>query len=166
MLLWQRREAVWAQIEAGATVYVCGDGRRMAPAVRQTLIDIGTQVGGMDGAQASDWFAALVAQGRYRQDVFNLTTRIDAPQALAEAQRIPGRNPRIIVRQPPCATRTLVAIPPYPENPMATSAMRQARVLALCQALYTAALSVDLTLTGLVGYTLAPDKALATCRSR
>lgn len=45
---------------------------------------------------------------------------------------------------------------------MATSAMRQARVLALCQALYTAALSVDLTLTGLVGYTLAPDKALAT----
>jgi len=40
--------------------------------------------------------------------------------------------------------------------------MRQARVLALCQALYTSALSVDLTLTGLVGYTLAPDKALAT----
>ena len=45
---------------------------------------------------------------------------------------------------------------------MATPAMRQARVLALCQALYTSALSVDLTLTGLVGYTLAPDKALAT----
>ncbi|SDD15983.1 Predicted arabinose efflux permease, MFS family [Cupriavidus sp. YR651] len=45
---------------------------------------------------------------------------------------------------------------------MAIPAMRQARVLALCQALYTAALSVDLTLTGLVGYTLAPDKALAT----
>lgn len=70
-LLWQRRDAVWAQIEAGATVYVCGDGRRMAPAVRQTLIDIGTQVGGMDATQASDWFAGLVAQGRYRQDVFN-----------------------------------------------------------------------------------------------
>lgn len=45
---------------------------------------------------------------------------------------------------------------------MASHAMRQARVLALCQALYTSALSVDLTLTGLVGYTLAPDKALAT----
>lgn len=27
-LLWQRREAVWAQLQAGATVYVCGDGRR------------------------------------------------------------------------------------------------------------------------------------------
>lgn len=45
---------------------------------------------------------------------------------------------------------------------MASLAMRQARVLALCQALYTSALSVDLTLTGLVGYTLAPTKALAT----
>ncbi|UBM10872.1 MFS transporter [Cupriavidus metallidurans] len=45
---------------------------------------------------------------------------------------------------------------------MASHALRQARVLALCQALYTSALSVDLTLTGLVGYTLAPNKALAT----
>lgn len=39
---------------------------------------------------------------------------------------------------------------------------RNARVLALCQGLYTCAISVDLTLTGLVGYRLAPDKALAT----
>ena len=45
---------------------------------------------------------------------------------------------------------------------MASLAMRQARVLALCQALFTSAISVDLTLTGLVGYTLAPTKALAT----
>ncbi|CAG9166195.1 MFS transporter [Cupriavidus respiraculi] len=40
--------------------------------------------------------------------------------------------------------------------------LTHARVLATCQALFTCALSVDLTLTGLVGYTLAPDKALAT----
>ncbi len=39
---------------------------------------------------------------------------------------------------------------------------RNARVLALCQALYTSSVSIDLTLTGLVGYTLASDKALAT----
>lgn len=39
---------------------------------------------------------------------------------------------------------------------------RGARVLALCQALYTSAVSIDLKLTGLVGYTLATDKALAT----
>lgn len=39
---------------------------------------------------------------------------------------------------------------------------RTARVLAVCQALYTSSVSIDLTLTGLVGYTLANDKALAT----
>ncbi|WP_342052366.1 MULTISPECIES: bifunctional cytochrome P450/NADPH--P450 reductase [unclassified Cupriavidus] len=70
-LLWTNRADVWARLEAGATVYVCGDGRRMAPAVRQTLIDIAVAAGGMDTARASDWLATMVARGRYRQDVFN-----------------------------------------------------------------------------------------------
>ena len=35
-------------------------------------------------------------------------------------------------------------------------------VLAVCQALYTSSVSIDLTLTGLVGYDLASDKAFAT----
>ncbi|MCA3230721.1 MAG: cytochrome P450 [Cupriavidus sp.] len=70
-LLWQRRAQVWERLQAGAMVYVCGDGRRMAPAVRQVLIDIGAEQGGMTPEAASDWFAGLVAQGRYRQDVFN-----------------------------------------------------------------------------------------------
>ena len=39
---------------------------------------------------------------------------------------------------------------------------RNARILALCQGLYICAISVDLTLTGITGYQLAPDKALAT----
>ncbi len=39
---------------------------------------------------------------------------------------------------------------------------RNAKVLALCQGLYVCAISVDLTLTGITGYQLAPDKALAT----
>jgi MFS family permease len=39
---------------------------------------------------------------------------------------------------------------------------RAARVLAVCQALYTSSVSIDLTLTGLVGYMLADDKAFAT----
>jgi len=39
---------------------------------------------------------------------------------------------------------------------------RNAMVLAICQALFTAALSIDLTLTGLTGYQLAPDKSPAT----
>ncbi len=39
---------------------------------------------------------------------------------------------------------------------------RNARVLAICQGLYIAAISIDLTLTALTGHMLAPDKALAT----
>lgn len=70
-LLWQRRAHVWSLLQAGATVYVCGDGRRMAPAVRQTLIDIAAEQGGMTADAASDWFAGLMAAARYRQDVFN-----------------------------------------------------------------------------------------------
>lgn len=39
---------------------------------------------------------------------------------------------------------------------------RDARVLAVCQGLYIAAISIDLTLTALTGHMLAPDKSLAT----
>lgn len=70
-LLWRDRETVWAMLQDGATIYVCGDGRLMAPAVRRTLIEIAAQQGGMSKAAASDRLAAMVAQGQYRQDVFN-----------------------------------------------------------------------------------------------
>nr|WP_218280305.1 hypothetical protein [Verrucomicrobium spinosum] len=43
-----------------------------------------------------------------------------------------------------------------------THSHRNARILAVCQALYICAISIDLTLTGLTGYELAPDKSLAT----
>jgi MFS family permease len=43
-----------------------------------------------------------------------------------------------------------------------TATPRGAFVLAVCQGLFTCAISIDLTLTGLTGYQLAPDKRLAT----
>ncbi|KAF0812416.1 Riboflavin transporter RfnT [Andreprevotia sp. IGB-42] len=46
--------------------------------------------------------------------------------------------------------------------PVSAVARRNIRTLTACQALYVAAISIDLTLTGLAGYTLATDKALAT----
>ncbi|WP_233237052.1 MFS transporter [Bordetella sp. LUAb4] len=42
------------------------------------------------------------------------------------------------------------------------SLRRNANVLAIAQGLFTASIAVDLTLTGLTGYQLAPDKSLAT----
>ncbi|MGL4285851.1 MAG: MFS transporter [Phreatobacter sp.] len=44
----------------------------------------------------------------------------------------------------------------------ATTGARNALVLAVGQGLFTAAIAIDLTLTGLTGYQLAPDKSLAT----
>jgi MFS family permease len=48
------------------------------------------------------------------------------------------------------------------DPPSATASQRNAAVLAVCQGLFTCAISIDLTLTALTGWQLAPDKALAT----
>lgn len=68
--LWAQRETVWRTLEAGATVYVCGDGRLMAPAVRDTLIRIHMDRTHSTRDDASAWLQALINTGRYRQDVF------------------------------------------------------------------------------------------------
>lgn len=52
--------------------------------------------------------------------------------------------------------------PPSTALPAGRAARSDATVLAICQALYIAAISIDLTLTGLTGQQLAPLPALAT----
>lgn len=64
-------DEVWAWWDQGAVIYVCGDGRYMAPAVRDTLIAMHRERYGSDLSSASDWLLAQMAAGRYRQDVFN-----------------------------------------------------------------------------------------------
>ncbi|MCG5216006.1 bifunctional cytochrome P450/NADPH--P450 reductase [Streptosporangium soli] len=60
-------DGVWALLERGAHVYVCGDGLRMAPAVRQALAGIYRDRTGGDG---EEWLRRLEEEGRYQQDVF------------------------------------------------------------------------------------------------
>ncbi|MFI6920550.1 cytochrome P450 [Nonomuraea spiralis] len=60
-------DRVWELLGRGAHVYVCGDGLRMAPAVRQTLATIYAERTGGDGEA---WLHGLEAEGRYQQDVF------------------------------------------------------------------------------------------------
>jgi len=64
------QERVWAALQAGAQIFVCGDGRYMAPAVRETLIAIHMQQSGTDHQHSSAWLEELIEQGRYHQDVF------------------------------------------------------------------------------------------------
>ncbi len=68
--LWAQQDLVWQAIEAGAVFYVCGDGRFMAPAVRDTLIRVHMQQVGTTYAHSSDWLEVMIADGRYHQDVF------------------------------------------------------------------------------------------------
>jgi len=63
-------DAVWDKIEEGAPIYVCGDGRFMAPAVRAALIEICQQKQGIGHEAASAWLESLIQNGVYHQDVF------------------------------------------------------------------------------------------------
>lgn len=51
-------------------VYVCGDGARMAPAVRQAFLDIYCARTGHDQSQARDWLIDLVESDHYVEDVW------------------------------------------------------------------------------------------------
>jgi cytochrome P450/NADPH-cytochrome P450 reductase len=68
--LWAEQERVWAALEAGASVFLCGDGKHMAPAVRDTLIRIRMQQVGGEHAHGSEWLNGLIADRRFHQDVF------------------------------------------------------------------------------------------------
>jgi len=69
--LWAERSEVKQAFRDGAIVFVCGDGLRMAPAVRQTLIDIYREETGDTEGAAEAWADAMERDhGRYVADVF------------------------------------------------------------------------------------------------
>ncbi|WP_058043755.1 cytochrome P450 [Streptomyces roseifaciens] len=61
---------VWRLLQAGAKVYVCGDGSRMAPGVRDAFLQLHARHTGGDAAAAQEWWRAAVAEGRYVEDVY------------------------------------------------------------------------------------------------
>ncbi|MDA3629940.1 cytochrome P450 [Saccharopolyspora sp. WRP15-2] len=60
-------DELWQLIGAGAKIYVCGDGNRMAPGVRDAFRAIYAERAGGD---ATAWLDSLVADGRYIEDVY------------------------------------------------------------------------------------------------
>jgi len=62
---------VWGMLQAGGIFYVCGDGSKMEPAVRQALVEIAMAHGGLSAEAAAAWQADLAAQGRYLADVWS-----------------------------------------------------------------------------------------------
>jgi sulfite reductase (NADPH) flavoprotein alpha-component len=61
---------LWAWLENGAYLYVCGDAERMARDVDRGLAYIVTKEGGMDMAGAKAYLARLTRDGRYVRDVY------------------------------------------------------------------------------------------------
>lgn len=64
-------DEVWELLGAGARVYVCGDGARMAPGVREAFRTLyRDRTPGADAAAAEEWLGTLIADGRYVEDVY------------------------------------------------------------------------------------------------
>ncbi|MEU1283361.1 cytochrome P450 [Kitasatospora sp. NPDC005856] len=62
---------VWELLEAGAEVYVCGDGARMAPGVRAAFRALYRErTPGADEQRALAWLQGLIESGRYVEDVY------------------------------------------------------------------------------------------------
>ena len=68
--VWAARDAVWDVVANGGQIFLCGDGRYMAPAVRDTLIKIHVEKTGGDHLAGSTWLEGLIEDGVYHQDVF------------------------------------------------------------------------------------------------
>lgn len=68
--LWAERARVLELLAAGAHLFVCGDGSKMAPAVRETLVRIHQQHTQCTSAEAESWLQTLAEQQRFLTDVF------------------------------------------------------------------------------------------------
>jgi cytochrome P450/NADPH-cytochrome P450 reductase len=69
-VLRENRDAVWALIEQGARIYVCGDGSRMEPDVRRALSLIYSEEKDVSADAADAWLDQMADAGRYNLDVW------------------------------------------------------------------------------------------------
>ena len=68
--MWQRREELYAWLEDGAHLYVCGDEKAMAKDVHATLAAIVADQGQRPAEAAETYLADLKKQHRYQRDVY------------------------------------------------------------------------------------------------
>ena len=69
-LIAAQKDKVWKLIEAGAIIYVCGDGSKMEPDVKRVLTTIYRERTGADEAAALQWIDTMGTQNRYVLDVW------------------------------------------------------------------------------------------------
>lgn len=69
-LIAAEKDRVWALIEQGAIIYVCGDGGKMEPDVKATLVSIYRERRAADAQAGQRWIDDLGAKNRYVLDVW------------------------------------------------------------------------------------------------
>jgi cytochrome P450 / NADPH-cytochrome P450 reductase len=69
-LLAAQKARVWELIAQGAVIFVCGDGSKMEPDVKATLVQIYRECSGADADAGAQWIADLGANNRYVLDVW------------------------------------------------------------------------------------------------
>ncbi|MGB3501517.1 MAG: cytochrome P450 [Mesorhizobium sp.] len=67
----KERKKVWKLIEAGAKIFICGDGSRMEPDVKRTLVRIHSEETDSDAETSEAWIDALGRSDRYVLDVWS-----------------------------------------------------------------------------------------------
>jgi sulfite reductase (NADPH) flavoprotein alpha-component len=66
----ERGKDLYAWLQDGAHLYVCGDAEGMAPGVHQALIDAVATAGQLGAEAAADYVFGLQKTGRYHKDVY------------------------------------------------------------------------------------------------
>lgn len=66
----ERASEIFAWLQEGAHLYVCGDADGMAPGVHQALLDAVAKAGLLNAEAAEDYVRALQRDGRYQRDVY------------------------------------------------------------------------------------------------
>jgi cytochrome P450 / NADPH-cytochrome P450 reductase len=69
-LIAAEKEKVWALIERGAIIFVCGDGGKMEPDVKAALVAIYCERTGADTEAGARWIEEMGAKSRYVLDVW------------------------------------------------------------------------------------------------
>merc|ERR1711988_841459 len=71
-LISEHEAELWELLRDGAHIYVCGDAARMAPAVKNAIVDVAVKFGGHARADAESFVCQTKGgESRYHEDVWS-----------------------------------------------------------------------------------------------
>ena len=68
--LWEQRHELWAWLQEGTVLYLCGDATGMTKDVEAVLRRIAVDRGRMSEDAAATWLEELTRERRFRKDVY------------------------------------------------------------------------------------------------